>query len=1001
MKNKKENTFLIKKNFSWSYWKLSEKSKKEIEKYDVDFLLTVSNEENLWNNLRKILEKIKEKEFIDSLDEKEKKNYLIKKLFSRCIHKNTNWIPDRILKFSIEEIQKAKEELNWEESIYKVIDFLEEKKYNSLTIEEKKKKFIDDNFNNKDWSFYEYFENKSIEEIKNELEYFWKNFHYSYFRIDNDRIKELHSIWIDKIEKLRKELRVEWSINELLYENWFRNKLNSLKTEKEKIDFFFTEKFNKFKFNILQDEEKEFLYTFWLDWILSKIENNEIKTFRTFLNNQIKDKKRIFEEELWQLFYSSTDEIRKRAMNFEIKDIKNESLKSWMTLKFIVEKLEFEDRLKRIFKNNQSVQNYFNLHSEFWQSFAKLKESDRLRLSYFLTKKDVDKLIKESQDNQKNSILISYKNVFWNDLRDRFKIQENEIDKKIKEIYFLIWDELFDVDTNLDIESKEIIIENLEKLKYLIENDEEIYWVRLSKIIWNLEYYFDLEKKEDSIIFNQKRFEEMNKIFWKEKKVKRKESIEYLNSMSDKEFKKFKEFCKDEEMKDLTYSKIIYLYENETTNRTELEKIFEYFWKMQEKILQNEYHKEIFDFLKDKLNKWEYSLKFLEEKSEEYNTTSLKNILYDLKYSEEYELMSEEEKEFFDKKEFLYEEFWSRSVDQFQNLDDLIKRFSEKEIIWMKNYLEDNWIYFWISNVYYYLCKKRDYYEWIDDFINVINKYVEEFWQRFKALKEEDKSYYIRNFDFDELSKIRKEKWDIKISEIVKYSWLNDYQKRKLELRKNKILSASFCSIQEHQRDLLMNNFSDKEMEDYYMNIWWLSDLYLLSRNWFHKKLNNWKIILDCWHEIDITNDNVFLYRLRCWLNKRLCTHCFKKIWNQYSIWEKQVLEFILSEIYSWEILENERILIQENIKHNKEIDIYFKDIDFWIEYDWLYWHNEEDDLYKDNLAKEQWINLIRIKEEDWKDEKWNKKCKEFIKKEIEKQCKLKNKEHLLKKNSN
>lgn len=49
-----------------------------------------------------------------------------------------------------------------------------------------------------------------------------------------------------------------------------------------------------------------------------------------------------------------------------------------------------------------------------------------------------------------------------------------------------------------------------------------------------------------------------------------------------------------------------------------------------------------------------------------------------------------------------------------------------------------------------------------------------------------------------------------------------------------------------------------------------------------------------------------------------------------------------------------------------KEIDIYFPQFKFGIEYDGSYWHNEKDDEEKDKACKEKGITLYRINNYDW-----------------------------------
>lgn len=60
-------------------------------------------------------------------------------------------------------------------------------------------------------------------------------------------------------------------------------------------------------------------------------------------------------------------------------------------------------------------------------------------------------------------------------------------------------------------------------------------------------------------------------------------------------------------------------------------------------------------------------------------------------------------------------------------------------------------------------------------------------------------------------------------------------------------------------------------------------------------------------------------------------------------------------------IIHNDR-----KILNGKELDIYFPDLNFAIEYDGSYWHDSKYDLIKNNLCKEKGIELIRINDKDY-----------------------------------
>ena len=103
------------------------------------------------------------------------------------------------------------------------------------------------------------------------------------------------------------------------------------------------------------------------------------------------------------------------------------------------------------------------------------------------------------------------------------------------------------------------------------------------------------------------------------------------------------------------------------------------------------------------------------------------------------------------------------------------------------------------------------------------------------------------------------------------------------------------------------------------------------------------------------------------------CPHCFKAPYSQK---EKEVLEYVKS-IYDGEVLENDRKILE-----GKELDIFIPSLNLGIEFDGDYWHSKEGakekDERKNRLCEERGIKLLRIKEEDWDNNKEN--VKEEIK---------------------
>ena len=107
------------------------------------------------------------------------------------------------------------------------------------------------------------------------------------------------------------------------------------------------------------------------------------------------------------------------------------------------------------------------------------------------------------------------------------------------------------------------------------------------------------------------------------------------------------------------------------------------------------------------------------------------------------------------------------------------------------------------------------------------------------------------------------------------------------------------------------------------------------------------------------------------------CPHCIKV----YSKKEKEVFEFVKS-IYNGEILENHKGLFPNK---KMELDIYLPSLSLGIEFDGDYWHSlknvQERDATKTKLCEEKGIKLLRIREEDWDNNRQSvkEKIKEFL----------------------
>jgi len=132
------------------------------------------------------------------------------------------------------------------------------------------------------------------------------------------------------------------------------------------------------------------------------------------------------------------------------------------------------------------------------------------------------------------------------------------------------------------------------------------------------------------------------------------------------------------------------------------------------------------------------------------------------------------------------------------------------------------------------------------------------------------------------------------------------------------------------------------------------------------------------------------------WLPK--CPKCFPYNWE--SQWEREVYEYIKKLLIGTDekIIKHDRDILKW-----KEIDILIKEIKIWIEYNWLMYHSFWKDKHsrfnnfelenmqkKNHLEKtinteKEWIQLIHIFENEWKDEIKKSIVKSIIKNKLNK----------------
>ena len=118
--------------------------------------------------------------------------------------------------------------------------------------------------------------------------------------------------------------------------------------------------------------------------------------------------------------------------------------------------------------------------------------------------------------------------------------------------------------------------------------------------------------------------------------------------------------------------------------------------------------------------------------------------------------------------------------------------------------------------------------------------------------------------------------------------------------------------------------------------------------------------------EIECAKHGIFKQRANDHLNGHGCPICG----NNKSLSEDEINSFLINDLKIKTETKKRGLL-----KNNKEIDIFMPELNIGIEYDGLYWHNEnyKDSTYhidKTNECLEKGIRLIHIFEDEWRDKK-------------------------------
>ena len=212
-----------------------------------------------------------------------------------------------------------------------------------------------------------------------------------------------------------------------------------------------------------------------------------------------------------------------------------------------------------------------------------------------------------------------------------------------------------------------------------------------------------------------------------------------------------------------------------------------------------------------------------------------------------------------------------------------------------------------------------------------------------KQIKEKSKKTCLKKYGVEYSTQSLEIKQKIKQTNINTYGVSNPSQSNEIKNKiKNQVFKKEFIKLKQRCKDYVIPLF---DIDDYNGQ----------------DKTYKWKCVKCC----NIFEQKIYTtnFNKEYWGMPR-CLNCFP-IDKSYSNLQKEVLDFIKS-IYHGQILENNKTIIKPY-----ELDIYLPEKRFAIEFDGIYWHNEENKpknyhLMKTELCNGKNIHLIHIFEDEW-----------------------------------
>lgn len=186
------------------------------------------------------------------------------------------------------------------------------------------------------------------------------------------------------------------------------------------------------------------------------------------------------------------------------------------------------------------------------------------------------------------------------------------------------------------------------------------------------------------------------------------------------------------------------------------------------------------------------------------------------------------------------------------------------------------------------------------------------------------------------------------------------YQNENILIKSKNTLFKNYGVEYPYQNEKILLKTQKKKKET------WIKNKIKNNENIIEIDYDNKEYLMVC----DCNKNHTFkikfdLFDSRNQFAKYKCTVCFPEHFNQSSMEEHDLLEFIKNN-YDKEIVENSKKII-----YPYELDIYLPDLKLAFEFNGLYWHSEQIKgnnyhLNKTELCESKEIKLIHIYEDEW-----------------------------------